>query len=93
MIISFGTRDTERIWNQQFIYRLSRDLQVIALRELFLLHRAKDLYDLRVPPGNRLERLSGDRKGAYSIRVKEQWQICFVWEKGNAHEVEIIDYH
>ncbi len=68
-------------------------MQRIGLRKLILIHRSKDINDLRVPPGNRLEQLSGDRKGQYSIRINSQWRICFYWNNGTATEVEITDYH
>ncbi len=70
-----------------------RAFERIARRKLLLLHRAKSLDDLRVPPGNRLEALRGNRKGQYSIRINEQWRICFLWDQGDAHDVEIVDYH
>ena len=69
------------------------DIQQVALRKLRMLNRAETLQDLRVPPANRLERLVGDREGQYSIRVNDQWQICFVWQNGDALDVEIVDYH
>lgn len=65
----------------------------MALRKLFLLDAAEKLEDLRIPPGNQLERLAGDRKGQYSIRINDQWRVCFRWEEGDAYEVEIVDYH
>lgn len=70
-----------------------RAFERIARRKLLLLHRAKSLDDLRVPPGNRLEALRGNRKGQYSIRINDQWRICFVWVQGDARDVEIVDYH
>ncbi len=70
-----------------------RAFERIARRKLLLLHRAKSLEDLRVPPGNRLEALRGNRKGQYSIRINDQWRICFVWAQGDARDVEIVDYH
>ena len=93
MILSFADRETERIWRQEISRRLPGQVQPVALRKLFLLHRSKSLDDLRVPPGNRLEKLVGDRAGAYSIRVNERWRICFRWRDGNAFDVEIVDYH
>jgi proteic killer suppression protein len=72
---------------------LPLDIQQVALRKLRMLNRAETLQDLRVPPANRLERLVGDREGQYSIRVNDQWQICFVWQNGDALDVEIVDYH
>jgi proteic killer suppression protein len=93
MIQSFGNKDTENIWNQLFIKKIPRDVQRIGLRKLIILHRAQDLNDLRVPPGNRLEALSGNRKGQYSIRINDQWRICFYWNEGSPSGVEIVDYH
>lgn len=93
MIRSFSGKSTERIWNEQYVKNVDRSVQRSALRKLELLHAAKDVEDLRVPPGNRLERLKGDRRGQYSIRVNDQWRICFVWRQGAAEDVELIDYH
>ena len=93
MIESFKDKDTERIWNQQPIRNLSRAVQISALRKLFIISRARSLRDLQTLPGNRLELLKGDRAGQYSIRINDQYRICFRWENGNAYEVEIVDYH
>lgn len=93
VIGSFRDRETEKIWNQQFSKKLPKETQRIGFRKLIILHRSKDLNDLRVPPGNRLERLSGDREGQYSIRINDQWRICFNWKEGLALNVEITDYH
>lgn len=93
MIRSFGTKDTERIWHQHYVKRIDRAVQQATLRKLELIHAAKDVEDLRVPPGNRLERLSGNRRGQHSIRVNAQWRLCFVWREGGAEDVELIDYH
>lgn len=93
MIISFGSRDTERIWNEQFVKHFDRTLQRAALRKLELIHAAKDVEDLRIPPGNHLERLGGDRLGQHSVRVNKQWRICFVWNEQGAEDVELVDYH
>ena len=93
MIESFADKETQRIWSGEFSRKLPREIQAIGLRKLIILHRSKDINDLRVPPGNRLERLTGDRNGQYSIRINNQWRICFYWNKGNATEVEITDYH
>lgn len=73
--------------------RLSTDVQRVAQRKLVILHAAESVDDLRAPPGNRLERLSGDREGQYSIRINDQWRVCFRWSDGDAYEVEIVDYH
>jgi len=83
---------TEALFADEEVPRF-RAFERIARRKLLVLHRAVSLEDLRVPPGNRLEALSGNRKGQYSIRINDQWRICFVWAKGDAYEVEIIDYH
>ncbi|HEY5830351.1 MAG: type II toxin-antitoxin system RelE/ParE family toxin [Hyphomicrobiaceae bacterium] len=93
MIVSFRDPETASIWAGRRSRRLPPDIQAVALRKLRLLNNAKVLNDLRVPPGNRLEALRGDRKGQHSIRINEQWRICFVWSQGHAHEVEIVDYH
>ncbi|MBD3345920.1 MAG: type II toxin-antitoxin system RelE/ParE family toxin [Chitinivibrionales bacterium] len=93
MIESFRDKETEKIWNETYSKRFPNDIQRIGLRKLILIHRAKDVNDLRIPPGNRLEQLSGDRKGQYVIRINDQWRICFYWNNGAAIEVEIADYH
>ena len=93
MIRSFGSKDTERIWHEQYVRRVDRTVQRATLRKLELIHAAKDVEDLRVPPGNRLERLVGDRRGQHSIRVNAQWRLCFVWREGDADNVELVDYH
>lgn len=93
MIRGFKDKQTERIFNRQFTRKLPQDLHRAAYRKLLLIHAASDVNELRIPPGNRLEQLKGDRAGQYSIRLNDQWRICFVWRDGNAHEVEICDYH
>ncbi|MGI5172814.1 type II toxin-antitoxin system RelE/ParE family toxin [Treponema sp. OMZ 840] len=93
MIYSWGNKDTEKIWNGFFVRSLPHDIQCIAKRKLVHIHAAKNIDDLRVPPGNRLEKLGGDKAGIWSIRINEQWRICFRWEAGNAFDVIIIDYH
>lgn len=93
MIRSFGSKDTERIWREQYVKGVDRTVQRAALRKLELIHAAKTVEDLRIPPGNRLERLAGDRRGPHSIRVNAQWRICFVWKEGGAEDVELVDYH
>lgn len=92
MIKGFRCRDTERLFGDQAVPRF-RAIERVARRKLLLLHRAIRLNDLRAPPGNRLEALKGDRSGQYSIRINDQWRICFRWQGGHAHEVEIVDYH
>jgi proteic killer suppression protein len=93
MIKSFRAAETEKVFHRQFSRRLPHDIQPVALRKLRMLANAHDVIDLRSPPGNRLERLGGDRAGQYSIRINDQWRVCFVWKGGDAHEVEICDYH
>jgi proteic killer suppression protein len=93
VIKSFRDRDTERLFARQRVKRLPPDLQRVALRKLRVLDAAENLNDLRVPPGNRLERLKGERSGQHSIRINDQWRICFRWRGNNAHDVEIVDYH
>lgn len=93
MIRSFRDRETERVFNRRPCRRWSRDLQRAARRKLLMLDAAETLTDLRVPPGNRLEKLSGGRAGQWSIRINDQWRICFRWSEGDAYEVEIADYH
>lgn len=92
MVRSFGNRDTELLFNRERVRSVPPNLQRIALRKLRMLHRARSLLDLRVPPGNRLEALRGDRKGQHSIRVNDQYRICFTWKAGDAYNVEIVDY-
>lgn len=93
MIISFCDKPTESIWQGQFARKLPNQIQAIARRKLRMLNAAHTLDDLRIPPANRLEALAGDRAGQYSIRINDQWRICFVWSNGNAEWVEICDYH
>lgn len=92
MIRSFGSGSTEQIWHERYVKGIDLNVQRAALRKLEMLHAAKVLLDLRVPPGNRLEVLQGDRKGQRSIRVNDQWRICFVWRDGGAEQVELVDY-
>jgi len=93
MIQSFKCKETEKIWNGQYSRKLPGNIQNRALRKLRLLDASQSLEDLKNPPGNRLESLSGDRSGQMSIRINNQWRICFVWLDEGAHEVEIVDYH
>lgn len=93
MIIGFGDRETEKIWNGQVSRRLPRDVQNVARRKLRMLNNARTLSDLRIPPANRLESLKGNRKGQHRIRISDQWRVCFVWVDGSAERVEIADYH
>ena len=93
MIRSFRDKETERIWKRQRVRRLDYGTQRIVLRKLLILDAAEVLGDLRVPPGNRLEKLKGDRAGSSSIRVNQQWRICFNWSDTGAEDVELVDYH
>ena len=93
MIVSFRDPEAATIWDGRRSRRLPPDIQTVALRKLRLINNARALDDLRVPPGNRLEALAKDRRGQHSIRINDQWRICFVWRDGNAHQVEIVDYH
>ena len=93
MILSFACADTERLFHRERPRRFPQSILRVALRKLRMLHRAETLQDLKVPPGNRLESLRGNLKGQYSIRVNDQFRICFSWRSGNAFEVEIVDYH
>ncbi|WP_419162730.1 type II toxin-antitoxin system RelE/ParE family toxin [Candidatus Palauibacter sp.] len=93
MIKSFHDRDAQRLFQRHRFPRLGPEVQRVALRKLRMLDAAVDLADLRVPPGNRLEKLKGDRSDQYSIRINRRWRICFRWRSGNAYDVEIVDYH
>ena len=93
MIRSFADRDSERLWRGVASRKWSADVARRALAKLRLIDSADNLEDLRNPPGNRLEMLRGDRKGRYSVRINDQWRICFRWSEGGAYDVEIVDYH
>ncbi|GGD53575.1 type II toxin-antitoxin system RelE/ParE family toxin [Muriicola marianensis] len=93
MIVSFGSKQTEQIWNGFRVKKMPREIQNAGRRKLRMLNNSQDIADLRIPPSNRLEKLSGNLKGFYSIRINNQWRIIFKWHKGNASEVEIVDYH
>ncbi len=93
MIKSFKNRATEKVYSREGSNKLPRDIQQIALRKLRMINNAKNLNDLRIPPGNRLEKLKGDREGQHSVRINDQWRICFTWRDGDAYVVEITDYH
>jgi proteic killer suppression protein len=93
MINSFKCKETEWVYQRSFSRKFPQNMQWMALRKLRMLNRSKTMDDLSVPPGNRLESLKGKRKGQHSIRINNQWRICFVWKDGNAHDVEIVDYH
>jgi proteic killer suppression protein len=93
MIKNFRCKETEKLFLRQNSSRLPSQIQKMSQRKLSLLDAADELQDLAIPPGNRLEKLKGDREGKYSIRINEQWRLCFAWHQGNAFEVEIVDYH
>lgn len=93
VIRSYRNKDTQAVAERRRVRRLPEDIQRRAQRKLMILNNATNVNDLRVPPGNRLEALSGDRDGQHSVRINDQWRICFVWSDGNAYEVEIVDYH
>jgi proteic killer suppression protein len=93
MILSFSCKEAEKIWNDKPSRKFPADIQDRALRKLYMLDVAQSIEDLREPPSNRLEALKGNRKGQYSIRINQQWRLCFVWNNGDATEVEIVDYH
>ena len=93
MIKSFADKDTARVFAREYVRRLPPALHPVAWRKLAQLHAATRLDSLRIPPGNRLEALKRDRTGQHSIRINDQWRICFVWKGGDAYQVEIVDYH
>lgn len=93
MIRTFADKETERVWNGDLSRRLPNQIQSLARRKLRMLDAAQRLDDLRIPPANRLEVLRGKRVGQHSIRINDQWRICFVWHEGQCDEVEIVDYH
>ncbi|MCK6609217.1 MAG: type II toxin-antitoxin system RelE/ParE family toxin [Flavobacterium sp.] len=93
MIISFGGKETKKIWEGERVKGFSTEIQGIARRKLRMLNNSQDLTDLMIPPSNRLEKLKGNLKDFYSIRINNQWRVIFKWNNGNAEQVEIIDYH
>lgn len=93
MIKSFKDSETEKIYFRERSRKLPNDIQQIALRKLRMLNNGQDINDLRIPPPNRLEKLVGDRAGQFSIRINDQWRICFIWKDSDAYDVEITDYH
>ncbi|MBI2431915.1 MAG: type II toxin-antitoxin system RelE/ParE family toxin [Candidatus Hydrogenedentes bacterium] len=93
MIVSFRDRMTRRVFHRERVREIDQCVQHIAQRKLVMLHAAEALDELKSPPGNRLEKLSGNRQGQYSIRITDQWRICFRWQNGAAHDVQITDYH
>lgn len=93
MIRSFADAETELVWSGRRSRKLPTDMQAVALRKLRMVNQARVLNDLRIPPGNRLEALKGNRSGQHSIRINGQWRICFIWQDGGPNHVEIVDYH
>ncbi len=93
MILSFGSKDTQKIWEGERVKKMPNMIQEISRRKLRMLNNSQDLMDLQIPPSNKLEKLKGNLKDYYSIRINDQWRIIFKWESGNSSEVEIIDYH
>jgi len=93
MIKSFKNRETEKVYALESSRKLPGDIQQVALRKLRMINNARDLNDLKIPPANRLEKLKGKREGQHSVRINDQWRICFNWRDGDAYEVEITDYH
>lgn len=93
MIVSFGSKETEKIWNGERVKALPNEVQDIGRRKLRMLNNAQNLNDLQIPPSNKLEKLKGNLKDFYSIRINNQWRIIFKWANSNAYEVEITDYH
>ncbi|MCE5179183.1 MAG: type II toxin-antitoxin system RelE/ParE family toxin [Porphyromonadaceae bacterium] len=91
MIVSFGSKDTERIWNGEQVRKIPIEIQQVGRRKLRMINNSQNWADLRIPPSNRLEKLKGS--DFYSIRINDQWRIVFLWEGNNAHNVEILDYH
>ena len=93
MIVSFGSKVTEKIWEGERVKKLPLEIQQVGRRKLRMLNNSRDVNDLRIPPSNRLEKLKGNKKGFYSIRINNQWRIIFKWENNHSLEVEILDYH
>ena len=93
MMLSFASRDAQAIWRGDECRRIPVEIQQLARRKLRMLNNARNVEDLRAPPGNRLEALKGDRRGQHSIRVNDRWRICFVWSAAGAAQVELVDYH
>jgi toxin HigB-1 len=93
VVKTFRDKETEKVYNRERSVKLPGDIQQVALRKLRMIHNAQNINDLRIPPSNRLEKLGGDRAGQYSIRINDQWRLCFIWKDNNAYDVEITDYH
>ncbi|HEX3008382.1 MAG TPA: type II toxin-antitoxin system RelE/ParE family toxin [Bacteroidales bacterium] len=93
MIVSFGSKTTEKIWNGELVKRIPWEIQHIGRRKLRMLNSSQSITDLMIPPSNKLEKLSGKLKNYYSIRINDQWRVIFKWENNHSYDVEIIDYH
>jgi proteic killer suppression protein len=93
MIVSFGSKDTERIWQGERVKKIPLEIQQVGRRKLRMIHNSQSLADLRIPPSNRLEKLKGKGKDFYSIRINDQWRIVFKWENNHTYDLEIMDYH
>lgn len=93
MIVSFHDSETKKVWEGEFSRKLPHDIQQVARRKLRMLNNARRVDDLRIPPQNRLEKLARDREGQWSVRINDQWRVCFLWDEGTASRVEICDYH
>jgi len=93
MIISFGTKETEKIWNGERVKKIPIEIQKIGRRKLRMLNNSQNLMDLKIPPSNRLEKLTGKLKEYHSIRINDQWRIVFNWKNNNSHQVKVMDYH
>ncbi|MBE9509670.1 MAG: type II toxin-antitoxin system RelE/ParE family toxin [Bacteroidetes bacterium] len=93
MIVSFGSKDTERIWQGDRVKKIPLEIQQVGRRKLRMIHNSQSLADLRIPPSNRLEKLKGKGKDFYSIRINDQWRIVFRWENNHTYDLEIMDYH
>ena len=93
MIVSFGNKETEKMWNGERVKKLPNEIQEIGRRKLRMLNNSQNIADLQIPPSNKLEKLKGPLKDFYSIRINDQWRIIFKWNSGNASQVEILDYH
>ena len=93
MIVSFGSKDTERIWQGERVKKIPLEIQHVGRRKLRMIHNSQNLADLRIPPSNRLEKLKGKGKDFYSIRINDQWRIVFRWENNHTYDLEIMDYH
>lgn len=93
MILSFGSKETEKVWIGERVPKWPMEIQEVGRRKLRMLNNSQSIADLRIPPSNRLEKMSGDLKGFYSIRINDEWRIIFKWSEGNASDVEIMDYH